>query len=122
MADTDFTNAPGSIVVRDLLTGATKGWGYARAGPDISQLSWSPDSKALSFTAVIPTPDTRAETLANWVIDTSAPSGSLDAARVIPLPREQSPWRTIPALTTALLLQRENVVLSATRFCHPLNV
>jgi hypothetical protein len=39
VADTDFTNAPESIVTRDLVTGATKSWGYASAGPDISQLS-----------------------------------------------------------------------------------
>ena len=96
VADTDFTNAPGSIVVRDLLTGETKGWGHARAGPDISQLSWSPDSKALSFTSAIPTPDKRTETLANRVIDTSAPSGSLDAARVIPLPRCPPPGLWAP--------------------------
>jgi len=82
----DYTNGREGIAVRDLLTGVTKTWRYANTGPDISALSWSPDSEALSFSAVTPTPDNRSETLGAWAIVVSDSSGSLDAARKIPLP------------------------------------
>ncbi len=82
----DYTNGREGIAVRDLLTGATKTWRYAYTGPDISALSWSTDSESLSFSAVTPTPDNRTETLGTWALAVSASSGSLHAARKIPLP------------------------------------
>jgi len=82
----DYTNGREGIAVRDLLTGAMKTWRYANTGPDISALSWSPDSESLSFSAITPTPDNRTETLGTWALGVSSSPGSLDAARKIPLP------------------------------------
>jgi len=80
------SNGREGIVVRDLLTGETKTWQYSNTGPSVSAPSWSPDSESLSFTAVTASPNKRSETLGAWVLRVSTPSGSLDAARKIPLP------------------------------------
>ena len=82
----DVTNGDQGVAVRDLQTGATKTWRYFTSGPDITDLSWSPDSQDLSFTATTPTSNHRSLTFGAWVLRVSAPSGSLDVAREILLP------------------------------------
>jgi len=81
----DITNVGQGVAVRDLRTGATKIWRYSTVGPDITGLSWSPDSQDVSFTTTTPTPDNRSLTVGAWVLNASTPTGSLDAARKIPL-------------------------------------
>jgi hypothetical protein len=83
---TDLTNAPEAIVVRNLLTGATSTWQYSTNGPEINQISWSPDSKSLLFSTNIANEATRLWTLGTWVLDLSSPNRSLDSVRPIPLP------------------------------------
>ena len=82
----DISNVGEGLVVKDLRTGTTMIWRYSMTGPDITGLSWSPDSRAVSFTATTPTPDNRSLTIGAWVLSVSTPSGSLDEARRIPLP------------------------------------
>ena len=81
----DIANVGQGVAVRDLRTGATKIWRYSTIGPDITGLSWSPDSQEVSFTTTTPTPDNRSLTVGAWVLNASTPTGSLDAARKIPL-------------------------------------
>ena len=81
----DITNVGQGVAVRDLRTGATKIWRYSTVDPDITGLSWSPDSQEVSFTTTTPTPDNRSLTVGAWVLNASTPTGSLDAAREIPL-------------------------------------
>lgn len=82
----DITNGDPGVVIRDLQTGVTKTWRYSSSGLDITDLAWSPDSNKLSFTTTTPTPEHRSSTSEAWVLKRSAPSGSLDVAREIPLP------------------------------------
>jgi hypothetical protein len=87
LAFTDVTGAAEAIVVRNLRTGVTSTWRYSGAGPDISQLSWAPDSTALSFTTTTTTAAGRGTTiLAAVTLDLSDPGRSLEGARRIPLP------------------------------------
>ncbi len=79
-------SSPEAIAVLDLDTGATKRWASSSVGPDITQLSWSTDSRFLAFTAVIPSSDRRTESLGNWALDVTAASGSLGTASRIRLP------------------------------------
>jgi hypothetical protein len=81
----DFNGREG-IVVQDLSTWAAKRWQYSTVGPDINNLSWSPDSESLSFTMLTPTPDKRSLTLGASVLSVSTTPGSLDAAHMISLP------------------------------------
>jgi hypothetical protein len=94
LADTDFNGGPEAIEVRNLITGATSTWQYPHAGPDISGLTWTPDSRTLAFTATTPTPDKTGATLGTSILDVSTPSGTLEAARPIALPQCPSapPW------------------------------
>ena len=91
LADTDFSDGPEAIEVRNLTTGATTTWQYPNAGPDISGLTWTPDSRSLAFTATTPTPDKTGATLGSSVLDVSTPSSSLEAAKPIPLSQCPSP-------------------------------
>ena len=69
----DITNVGQGVAVRDLRTGATKIWRYSTVGPDITGLSWSPDSQEVSFTTTTPTPDNRSLTVGAWVLNASTP-------------------------------------------------
>jgi WD40-like Beta Propeller Repeat len=91
LADTDFTDAHEAVEVRNLETGATTTWQYPNAAADISGLTWTPDSRTLAFTATTPTPNKTGATLGTSVLDVSTHSGSLEAARPIPLPQCPSP-------------------------------
>ncbi len=81
----DITNVGEGVVVKNLRTGTTMTWRYSTTGPDITGLSWSPDSRAVSFTATTPAPDDRSLSVGAWVLSVSTPSGSLEEARKIPL-------------------------------------
>jgi hypothetical protein len=83
-ASAGLTNEPEQILIRDLRTGAVHTWAFSTTSPDISALSWSPDSSSLSFTATLVTSATTQLTTA--AIDARAPGGSLDNALPIPLP------------------------------------
>jgi len=85
LAYTDITGAPEAIVVRNLRTGASRTWRYAGAGAgaDITQLSWAPDSAALSFTA---SAGRAWMTVDAFTLALSGSGGSLQDARRIPLP------------------------------------
>lgn len=48
---TDLTNAPEGVAVLDRQTGAVTTWQYSTTTPDISKISWAPDSKSLVVVA-----------------------------------------------------------------------
>lgn len=48
---TDLTNAPEGVVVMDRGTGAVTTWHYSTNTPDISSISWAPDSESLMVAA-----------------------------------------------------------------------
>lgn len=77
---------PEAIVVRDLLTGTTKRWQYSANGPDISRLTWAPDSQTLAFSGYSRSPDKQSLTLGAWQLNVASPSGSLDVVQRLPLP------------------------------------
>jgi hypothetical protein len=71
--------SPEAITVVDLSSGTPRSW-RSRSAADLGALSWSPDSRYLSFTS----DGSRATTYLR--LDRSAGSGSLSAARLIPVP------------------------------------
>lgn len=87
LAFTDVAGGPEAIVVRNLQRGAASTWRYSGAGPDVSQLSWAPDSATLSFTATTAgTAGHEAAIQGAFTLDLSDPGRSLQGARRIPLP------------------------------------
>ena len=80
---TALTNAPASIVVMNIATGASTTWSYSTNGPEISGLSWAPDSQSLVFATSTPTKTSWAN--GAWSVPISRPNRSLDAAQPIPL-------------------------------------
>jgi hypothetical protein len=80
----DITEAPEGIVVRNLLSGATRTWQGSNSLSLNTGLSWAPDSKSLSFATTTATK--ASEVLSASVLDLSSPNRSLDEARKIPLP------------------------------------
>jgi hypothetical protein len=80
---TALTNAPASIVVMNITTGATTTWSYSTNVPEISDLSWAPNSQSLVFTTT--TPVGGSWTYGAWSVPLSSPNRSLDAAQPIRL-------------------------------------
>jgi hypothetical protein len=80
---TALTNAPASIVVMNISTGASTTWSYSTNGPEISGLSWAPDSQSLVFATSTPT--TTSWTNGAWSVPIYSPNRSLDATLPIPL-------------------------------------
>lgn len=75
---------PETIVVRDLTAGTAKNWAFTSALPDITSLSWSPDSRYLAFAGTTVTKNGTVMVRSAQVLDTRA-GGTLDRARQIPL-------------------------------------
>jgi hypothetical protein len=80
---TALTNAPASIVVMNIATGASTTWSYSTYGPEISGLSWAPDSRSLVFATSTPTGVSWAN--GAWSVPIDSANRSLDATRPIPL-------------------------------------
>lgn len=81
---TALTNAPASIVVMNIATGATTTWSYSTHVPEISELTWAPDSQTLVFTTTVTTGRT-AWTYGARSVPLASPNRSLDDARPIRL-------------------------------------
>ena len=85
VTNTDGRSAPEAIVVRDLITGSERHWGFAVQGPDIAAISWSPDGRYLSFTEASTEVGVPYSSARSWVLDTRRHNGSLGDVRRIPL-------------------------------------
>lgn len=81
---TALTNAPASVVVMNIATGATTTWTYSTNVPELSDLSWAPNSQSLVFTTSTPSSRT-SWTYGAWSIPLLSPNRSLDAAQPIRL-------------------------------------
>jgi hypothetical protein len=86
----DFSNAPASIVVRDLRSGRERTWHVSSNLLDINGLSWSPGSTHLAFTLIRPSADKQTLVFRSKVIDVAGPQIELDRATPIPLPQGMS--------------------------------
>ena len=75
----DAAHAPEAIEVMNLATGKQRRWGFRSYDRAISAISWSPDNRSLSFTAVGSQLGT-----GTWVLDTRS-AGPLLRASPIPL-------------------------------------
>jgi hypothetical protein len=84
--DTSLSDAPESIVVTNLVTGAVRTWSFTTSRPDIAALSWAPDNRTLAFTATAASSDGRTLALSTRLLAVPTFSGSLDDAPVLPLP------------------------------------
>jgi len=80
---TALTNAPASVVVMNIATGATNTWTYSTDVPELSDLSWAPDSQSLVFTTSTPT--RTSWIYGAWSVQLSSANRSLDAAQPIRL-------------------------------------
>ena len=80
---TALTNAPDSIVVMNIATGTSTTWSYSTNVPEISDLSWAPDSQSLAFTTS--TPGQTTWTNGAWSVPLSNPNRLLDSAQPIRL-------------------------------------
>ena len=80
---TGLTNAPASVVVMNIATGATNTWTYSTTVPELWDLSWAPNSRSLVFTASPSTSPSSND--GAWSIQLSDPNRSLDAAQPIRL-------------------------------------
>jgi hypothetical protein len=80
---TALTNAPASIVVMNIATGASTTWSYSTNVPEISGLSWAPDSQSLVFATSTPT--RTSWTNGAWSVPISSPNRSLDVTQPIQL-------------------------------------
>ena len=80
---TALNNAPASVVVMTIATGATNKWIYSTNVPEISDLSWAPDSQSLVFTTSAPT--STSWTYGAWSVRLLSPNRSLDTAQAIRL-------------------------------------
>ncbi len=80
---TALTNAPASIVVMNLATGVSTTWSYSTDGPEISGLSWAPDSQSVAFATSTPT--RTSWTNGAWSVPIYSPNRSLDVTQPIPL-------------------------------------
>ena len=80
---TGLTNAPASVVVMNIATGAIATWTYSTTVPELWGLSWAPNSQSLVFTA---SPSTNPSSNDGaWSIQLSNPNRSLDAAQPLRL-------------------------------------
>ena len=80
---TALTNAPASVVVMNIATRTTTTWTYSTNVPELSDLSWAPNSQALVFTTSTPT---RSSWIYGaWSVQLSSANRSLDAAQPIRL-------------------------------------
>ena len=86
VTNTEGSNAPEAIVVRDLVTGSVRRWSFPTQGSDVSAISWSPDGRYLSFNETSTRVGLPYSGSRSWVIDSRRPSGSLAGARRTPLP------------------------------------
>ena len=80
---TGLTNAPASVVVMNIATGATNTWTYSTNVPELRDLSWAPNSQSLVFTASPSTSPSSND--GAWSIQLSNPNRSLDASQPIRL-------------------------------------
>ncbi len=103
---TGLTNAPASVVVMTIATGATNTWTYSTNLPEIRELSWAPDSHSLVFTTSTPT--RTSWIYGAWSIGLSNPNRSLDAAQPIRL-LPNAAWVGYVNSTDAMeVLQQQN--------------
>ena len=84
--DTELSNGPATVVVRNLRTGATTTYEASSSGTAIDSLTWSPSSTTLAVTTTVPAPDGRSASGATWLVDVSAPSGPIENFRQVPVP------------------------------------
>ena len=85
ISDSDLAFTAQAILVRDLRTGSTRQFVGQSPEVDLRSLSWSPDSRSLSFTAVPPWQPGQTPKAVSWILDTQGPSNLLSASRPIPL-------------------------------------
>ena len=76
-----------AITVLDLVSGAQRSWQNTVLNSSVEDLSWSPDSRYVSFTSLTwgHAPPTPYQIPSYLILDSTAPSGSLSIARPIPL-------------------------------------
>jgi hypothetical protein len=94
---TQITDAPEAVVVRNLVTGTARTWSYATDGPDINQISWSPDSESLAFATE--TLVGQSWRLSTRLLDLTDPGRSLELTPRITLPQcpSATPWASSDA-------------------------
>jgi|GEM_PF-3585598 len=80
---TALTNAPASVEVMNIANGATSTWSYSTNIPEVSDISWAPNSQSFVFTTSTPTRTSWTD--GAWSVALSSPNRSLDAAQPIRL-------------------------------------
>jgi hypothetical protein len=86
LAYVEYASQPEAIVVRNLTTGAIRTWTFVSDVPDISGLSWSPDSRFLAYTASYWADAGQTPVDVTRLLDTRS-GGTLVSQRRIPLRR-----------------------------------
>jgi len=82
----DMKPTPQAIVVRNLATGTTRTWSFTSADTSISNMSWSPDNRTLSYTYLRWPKAPQLPFDTTQLLDTQS-GGTLTSAPPVPLPR-----------------------------------
>ena len=85
IADSDSNSVAPAIIIRDLAPGRAHDFVETDPQVDLMSLSWSPDSRSLSFTAIPPSYAGSDPQTSYWILDTQSSLGLFQSSTRIPL-------------------------------------